>query len=55
MDTHLPSAPEKAAENAENLPAFSGFKLLHVRRQLTELLNLVTLEAQPRVFVHDTR
>lgn len=34
----LDSVPERAAERAESLRPFSGLKLLHLKRQLTELL-----------------
>ncbi len=42
--TVLPSDAERFAELAEALPAFSGFKLLHVRQQLTKLLSLIGRE-----------
>src|SRR5205807_8168212 len=37
----LPTFAEQQAERAESLLAFSGLKLLHVRRQLTSLLGLI--------------
>jgi molecular chaperone HtpG len=37
----LTTLAEKEAEKAESLPAFSGVKLLHIKRQVAELLNLI--------------
>ena len=37
----LTTYAEKQAERAESLPAFSGIKLLHIKRQLSELLSLI--------------
>jgi hypothetical protein len=37
----LETNAEKQAEKAEEFPAFSGIKLLHIRRQITELLGLI--------------
>lgn len=40
MATQLSNPAELKAQGAENLEAFSGFKLLHVRTQVEELLQL---------------
>jgi len=37
----LTTYAEKQAEKAESLPAFSGIKILHIKRQLAELLGLI--------------
>lgn len=37
----LLSQAEKLAEKAENLPAFSGLKLLHIKREIEKLLGLI--------------
>ena len=37
----LRTSAEKQAEKAEELGPFSGVKLLHIKRQLSELLSLI--------------
>jgi hypothetical protein len=37
----LETEAEKLAEKAEELPAFSGIKLLHIKRQVAALLSLI--------------
>ena len=41
MSITLATEAEKQAKAAEELPAFSGLKLLHIKRQLSELLKLI--------------
>jgi len=41
MIDHLETEAEKRAQKAEELPAFSGIKLLHIKRQVDELLGLI--------------
>ncbi|MDF5707082.1 MAG: ATP-binding protein [Nostoc sp. S4] len=41
MINSLNTLAEKQAEKAEELPAFSGLKLLHIKRQIAELLQLI--------------
>jgi len=41
MINELKTYAETQAERAETLPAFSGIKLLHVKRKLAELLSLI--------------
>jgi Histidine kinase-, DNA gyrase B-, and HSP90-like ATPase len=41
MIDHLETKAEKRAQKAEELPAFSGIKLLHIKRQVDELLGLI--------------
>lgn len=41
MTNSLTTYAEKQAEQAEQLPAFSGIKLLHIRRQIIDLLGLI--------------
>ena len=41
MIDHLETEAEKRAQKAEDLPAFSGIKLLHIKRQVGELLGLI--------------
>lgn len=41
MIDHLETEAEKRAQKAEELPAFSGIKLLHIKRQVATLLGLV--------------
>lgn len=41
MIDELKTLAEKRAEKAEDLPAFSGIKLLHIKRALAELLKLI--------------
>ena len=41
MIDHLETEAEKQAQKAEELPAFSGIKLLHIKRQVDELLGLI--------------
>ncbi len=39
--SELPTKAEQAAEKAENLPAFRGIKLLHVRDEVAKVLSLI--------------
>lgn len=41
MINSLTTLAERRAEQAEQLPAFSGIKLLHIKRQIAELLSLI--------------
>jgi molecular chaperone HtpG len=41
MDTILSTQAELNAEKAENLKAFSGFKLLHIKREITTILGMI--------------
>src|SRR5271165_2745502 len=41
MDLQLPSTAEQQASASEKFPCFSGLNLLHIRREVGKLLDLI--------------
>ena len=49
----LVTSAEQFAERAEELPAFSGLKLLHIKREVTRILSLIGRGGLDEYTLHD--